>query len=105
MLKMLHIWMLPHVVYGVVKIRRFSWMLRILLFKDFSISSNWRKQRKYEKRVCEVEMGCFTPLVFSTSGRMSTICKFFKRLAFLLADMKDVANSVMSWIHCCILCH
>ena len=30
MLKMLHIWMLPHVVYGGVTISRFSWMLRIL---------------------------------------------------------------------------
>ena len=71
------------------------WMLRFLLFKDFSISSDWRKQRKYEEHACEVEMGCFTPLVFSTSAGTSTICKFFIRLASLLVDKKDVANSVI----------
>ena len=26
------------------------------------------KKRAFEARVCEVELGCFTPLVFSTSG-------------------------------------
>ena len=60
------------------------------------------KQRKYEQRIRDVEMGCFTPLVFSTFGGMSTISNiFFKRLASLLADKKDVSYSVvMSWLRC-----
>ena len=37
------------------------------------------KQRKYEQRIREVEMGCFTPLVFSTFEGMSTICNIFSR--------------------------
>ena len=60
------------------------------------------KQRKYEQRIREMEMGCFTPLVFSTFGGMSTICNiFFKRLASLLADKRDVSyDVVMSWHRC-----
>ena len=60
------------------------------------------KRRKYEQRIRDVEMGCFTPLVFSTFGGMSTISNiFFKRLASLLADKKDVSYSVvMSWLRC-----
>ena len=47
-------------------------------------------------------MGCFTPLVFSTFGGMSTICNiFYKRLASLLAEKKDVSYGVMmSWLQC-----
>ena len=60
------------------------------------------KRRKYEQQIRDVEMGCFTPLVFSTFGGMSTISNiFFKRLASLLADKKDVPYSVvMSWLRC-----
>ena len=35
------------------------------------------KRRKYEQRIHDVEMGCFTSLVFSTFGGMSTICNIF----------------------------
>ena len=65
-------------------------------YRGSSLSSLYRrlekeKRRKYEQRIRDVEMGCFTPLVFSTFGGMSTICNiFFKRLASLLADKKDV---------------
>ena len=47
-------------------------------------------------------MGCFTPLVFSTFGGMSTICNIsFKRFASLLADKRDVSyDVVMSWLRC-----
>ena len=40
--------------------------------------------------------------IFNFRGYMSTICNiFFKRLASLLADKKDVSYSVvMSWLHC-----
>ena len=78
-----------------------------LSYRGSSLSSLYRrlekeKQRKYEQRIREVEIGCFTPLVFSTSEGMSTICDiFFKRLASLLADKKYIAYSVvMSWLHC-----
>ena len=76
-------------------------------YRGSSLSSLYRrlereKQRKYEQRIREVEMGCFTPLVFSTFGGMSTISNiFFKRLASLLSDKKDVSYSVMmSWLRC-----
>ena len=55
-------------------------------YRDSSLSLLYRrlekeKRRKYEQRIRDVEMGCFTPLVFSTFGGMSTICNiFFKRL-------------------------
>ena len=47
-------------------------------YKTSSLSSLYRqlekeKQRKYEQRICVVEMGCFTPLVFSTFGGTSAI--------------------------------
>ena len=47
---------------------------------------DWEKKRKYELRIREVEMGSFTPLVFSTFGGMghaSTV--FYERLAFLVS--------------------
>ena len=76
-------------------------------YRGSSLSSLYRrlekeKPRKYEQRIRDVEMGYFTPLVFSTFGGMSTICNiFFKRLASLLADKKDVFYSVvMSWLRC-----
>ena len=47
--------------------------VKFLFFKDSSISSDWRKQRKYEEHVCEVGMECFTPLMFLISGGTSTI--------------------------------
>ena len=60
------------------------------------------KQRKYEQRISEVEMGSFTPLVFSTFGGMghaSTV--FYKRLAFLVSLKRGVPySSVMSWLRC-----
>ena len=79
-------------------------------YRGSSLSSLYRrlekeKRRKYEQRIHDVEMGYFTPLVFSTFRGMSTICTicniFFKRLASLLADKKDVSYSVvMSWLRC-----
>jgi len=44
------------------------------------------KRRAYEERVCEVEHGCFTPLVFSASsgmGKAATIV--YKHLANMLS--------------------
>ena len=104
--------MLLRMVFGEVAIRRSSLMLmgfnpNAPSYRGSSLSSLYRrlekeKRRKYEQRICDVEMGCFTPLVFSTFEGMSTICNiFFKRLASLPADKKDVSYSVMmSWLRC-----
>ena len=46
------------------------------------------KKRAYEARVREVELGCFTPLVFSTSVGLGLL-PFFKRLASLIAERHD----------------
>ena len=44
------------------------------------------KQRTYEQRIREVELGTFTPLVFLTSGGMAKSASVaYKRLASLLA--------------------
>ena len=53
-------------------------------------------------RVTQIEHGCFTPLVFSTSGGMGpSATVFFKRLASLLSTKRNADyGSVMSWIHC-----
>ena len=60
------------------------------------------KRRHYEDRVIQIEHGCFTPLVFSTSGGMGPSASiFFKRLASLLSMKKNAHyGSVMSWIRC-----
>jgi len=55
-----------------------------------------KKQRKYEQQICEVEIGCFAPLVFLTFGGMSTICNIF--FTSVLADKKDVTYVAMSWV-------
>ena len=56
------------------------------------------KRRKYEQRIREVEMGSFTPLVFSTFGGISGCTSiFYKRLAYLLSLKREVPySSVMS---------
>ena len=62
------------------------------------------KRRKYEQRIRDVEMECFTLLVFSTLWGIYVyyvFVTFFKRLASLLADKTDVSYSVvMSWLRC-----
>ena len=62
-----------------------------------------RRHYMYEDRVIQIEHGCFTPLVFSTSGGMgpSASIVFFKRLASLLSMKRNAHyGSVMSWIRC-----
>ena len=72
-----------------------------------SISSSYRshereKKRQYTQRVCEVEHGSFSPLVFSSSGGMAKEATvFYKRLAALLAERWDQPCSVtMGWLRC-----
>ena len=46
-----------------------------------------KKNNEYGVRVREIEHGCFTPLVFSTSGGMGREATMvFKKLAALIAD-------------------
>ena len=53
------------------------------------------KKRAYEARVREVELGCFTPLVFSTSGGLGPAAKtFYKRLASLIAEKHNQPYSL-----------
>ena len=58
------------------------------------------KKRTYEARVREVELGCFTPLVFSTSGGLGPAAKtFFKRLASLTAEKHNQPYSLtLFWL-------
>ena len=50
-----------------------------------------RKKAEYNRRVLDVEKGCFTPLVFSTTGGMGLEAQtFFKRLAEKIAMRKDL---------------
>ena len=65
----------------------------------------YRQHENYENpklasRVREVEQGTFTPLVFTTTGRIAEECKrYYNRLAELLAIKKgeDYASTV-SWL-------
>ena len=60
------------------------------------------KKREYGARIREVEHGCFTPLVLSSTGglgREATIA--FKRIASRLSTKWDRPYpSVLSWIRC-----
>ena len=59
------------------------------------------KKHGYETRVIEVELGCFTPLVFSTSGGLGPAPKtFYKKLASLIAEKHNQPYSLTSfWLH------
>ena len=58
------------------------------------------KHRQYLERVCEVERGFFTPLVFATTGGMgSNASTTYKGLASLLATKRKESYSLtMAWI-------
>ena len=47
-----------------------------------------RKKAEYNRRVIDIEKGCFTPIVFSTTGGMGA-GSFFKRIAEKIAQKKD----------------
>ena len=76
-----------------------------LSYRNTAVSSLYKrfereKQRMYELCVRDIEMGSFTPLVFSTYGEMGDLgITVFKRLASLLAAQHDQPySSVMAWI-------
>ncbi len=58
------------------------------------------KRRAYQQRVCDIERGSFTPLVFSTAGGMGRAATvFYKRLAGMIADKRgEPYGQVMGWI-------
>ena len=60
------------------------------------------KRRCYDERIWVVEMGSFSPLVFSSSGGMGpSATTFYKHLASLIADRNDQPYSrVLYWIRC-----
>ena len=61
-----------------------------------------KKKAEYGRRVREIEHGCFTPLIFTTSGGIAPEATVtFKRLASLIAEKKkETYSSVMGWIRC-----
>ena len=60
------------------------------------------KRRHYDQRVREVEHATFTPLVLSTTGGMGCAATtFYKRLASMVAEKRDVPYAVtLNWIRC-----
>ena len=60
------------------------------------------KRRHYEERILEVEHASFTPLVLSATGGMArSATVFYKRLAGMLSDKRDVPyDQTMRWIRC-----
>ena len=64
----------------------------------------WEKQRRYEQRVREVEMGSITPLVFSAFGGLGgPVTTVYKRLVSLLLVKRDqFYGLVTSWLRCSI---
>ena len=52
------------------------------------------KSRAYEQRICEIEHGSFTPLIFSATGGMGPLAStFYKRLADRLSEKWDIPYS------------
>ena len=62
------------------------------------------KRRAYNDRILQVEMGSFTPLIFTTSGGMSSGSEchaFYRKLAGLLAEHRSLPKStVTAWLRC-----
>ena len=60
------------------------------------------KKRRYNQRIRDVEYSTFTPLVLSTTGGMGRAATtFYRRLAAMLSEIRDVPYSKMiGWIRC-----
>ena len=74
-------------------------------YRDLSPKQIYRiheneKNRKYNSRVTEIEQGTFTPLVFTTTGRMADEClRYHSRLAELLsAKRHESYATTISWV-------
>ena len=76
-----------------------------LTYRNSNLSQNYRineqeKKRAYGERIREIEHGSFSPLVFSTAGRMgNTATVVYKRLASLLAEKRNTTYSTtLHWV-------
>ena len=60
------------------------------------------KRRTYNQRVLQVEMGSFSPLVFTSSGGQAKECSlFYSRLAGMIAEKRNQPKSVITaWLRC-----
>ena len=60
------------------------------------------KRRQYEQHIREIEHGHFSPLVFTTTGKMGDAAsQVYRRLANLLTEkLKLSYGEVMGWIRC-----
>ena len=60
------------------------------------------QKRQYDQKIRDVEHSTFTPLVLSTTGGMGRAATtFYKRLAAMLSERRDVPYSKMiGWIRC-----
>ena len=74
----------------------------MVLLQQFTEDMNWRRSGQYEQRVQDVERSSFTPLVMSTTGGMGKAAStFYKRLASMLSEKKDISyEKTMNWIRC-----
>lgn len=61
-----------------------------------------KKRRAYDERIREIEHGCFSPLVLSTTGGLGPSANvFYKRLASLIAEKHDKPYSeTIRWLRC-----
>ena len=59
------------------------------------------ESEEMDKKILDVERASFTPLVFSSTGRMAKECTVvFKRLADMLAEKKMAFSNIMFLIRC-----
>ena len=60
------------------------------------------KRRTYNQRILQVEMGSFSPLVFTSSGGQAQECSlFYSRLAGMIAEKRNQHKSVVkAWLRC-----
>ena len=110
--KMVLVSMWQQLAFGTVVVKVHSLMLECLtlLHKPMSVKPlaacyrkhEHEKRRIYEQRVRDVEHGCFSPLVFNTSGGMGPISTtVYKRIASLISEKYDRPYSnTIRWIRC-----
>ncbi len=68
------------------------------------VSHENEKRRWYERRITEIELFSFTPLVFSVPGGMVTECGlFYQRLASMISTKRNQSYfQTLNWIRCSI---
>jgi len=101
-------------VFGIITINKLFLMFvystpLLHLISSSTLSATYCKHKQEKccackERVCKVEHGCFTPLIFSTSGGMGkAVTVFYKCLGNLLSTRHNVLYPTdMGWL-CCML--